>query len=364
MRTSSFNWDSQSIFEIIVYFVDSTFLRGGVSMQLLITGAAGFIGSHLTRALIAGGHDVVAVDNFSPYYSIKLKELRVDELLKPYEVNLLNIDLDNLDEISKIFDRYEFDAVIHLAAQPGVRVPVDGFNKYVKDNLVAFNNVFQMCLTNQVKSFLYASSSSVYGNSSKELLSESDHGLTPISYYGGTKLANEMLANIGVLNSKTSAVGMRFFTVYGPYGRPDMAYFRLLANFMSGYDFKMFGDGSVLRDFTFVSDTVSAIEALLENSFSMKTGTHDIYNIGGGKPASLNQMISIISSNFSSVPKIEILSAHPGDVISTNADTQKLELSIGFKPEVRLEDGIQKVIEWANQPSVMPHLKAWAESVN
>jgi len=333
-------------------------------MRLLVTGAAGFIGSHLTRTLIASGHDVIVVDNFSRYYSLRLKELRVDELLKPIGVNPINANLDDLEEVRKIFNRHEFDAVIHLAAQPGVRVPAPGYDKYIRDNLVSFNNVFQMCLTNQVKSFLYASSSSVYGNRSTELLSEKDTELIPVSYYGGTKLANELLANVGVLNSETSAVGMRFFTVYGPYGRPDMAYFRLLANFMDGYDFKMFGDGSVLRDFTFVSDTVTAIEALLNNSLSMKKGTHEIFNIGGGKPASLNQMISIISSNFTSSPKIEMQAAHPGDVRSTNADTQKLELAIGFKPEVRLEDGIQKVIEWANRPAVLPHLKAWAESVN
>jgi UDP-glucuronate 4-epimerase len=333
-------------------------------MRLLVTGAAGFIGSHLTRTLIASGHDVIVVDNFSRYYSLRLKELRVDELLKPIGVNPINANLDDLEEVREIFDRHEFDAVIHLAAQPGVRVPATGYDKYIRDNLVAFNNVFQMCLTNQVKSFLYASSSSVYGNRPTELLSEKDTELIPVSYYGGTKLANELLANVGVLNSETSAVGMRFFTVYGPYGRPDMAYFRLLANFMDGYDFKMFGDGSVLRDFTFVSDTVTAIEALLNKSLSMKKGTHEIFNIGGGKPASLNQMISIISSNFSSSPKIEMRAAHPGDVRSTNADTQKLELAIGFKPEVSLEDGIQKVIEWANRPSVLPHLKVWAESVN
>ena len=202
-------------------------------MKYLVTGAAGFIGSHLCQRLATEGNEVIAIDNFSDYYDINLKKLRVEKLLTPLQVNVLSVDISDKDAIDRLIASSKPEVVINLAAQAGVRLPTDQIHKYVNSNLVGFSNVLQSTVSNKIPYFLYASSSSVYGDQAAIPYTESEQNLHPNSFYGATKLANELLTPTLIKNSSTIARGLRFFTVYGPWGRPDMAYFRMIANVVS-----------------------------------------------------------------------------------------------------------------------------------
>jgi UDP-glucuronate 4-epimerase len=333
-------------------------------VKYLITGAAGFVGSNLSLRLKSSGHQVVGVDNFSPYYSPELKRLRVIELLSPHGIEVASLDLCHLDPFQEFVKSFQPSVIIHLAAQPGVRTPIGKSFKYIQNNIVAFSNVMQAAVENNVPEILYASSSSVYGNSTAIPYRESDESIQPISIYGATKLANEILASTFVRNSRTRARGMRFFTVYGPWGRPDMAYFRLIGSALNQTEFKKFGDGEVKRDFTYVDDISAAIEKLSLELESRPEGYADVVNIGGGNPHSLNDLINVICSQMRSTAPMLESETNPNDTSYTCADVSRLWELTQTSPKIDLESGIRSTIAWAQRTAIRDSLSSWINSTN
>ncbi|ASY20716.1 UDP-glucuronate 4-epimerase [Candidatus Planktophila dulcis] len=333
-------------------------------MRYLVTGAAGFIGSHLTRNLLLSGAEVVAVDNFSDYYSLDLKRARESNLISPLGLNISRIDLADGEQVTKLLNSYVFDSVIHLAAQPGVRVPLSQHQRYISSNLTAYANLLTKVRENSIPNFLYASSSSVYGNSNDQLFSEQGSITDPLSFYGATKLTNEVLARSGRHESPTRTRGLRFFTVYGPWGRPDMAYFRIIASLLNGFEFPQYGNGSVLRDFTFVDDAINAVVKLNVQLSSEEEGHSDVVNIGGGHPYSLMDMIETLQNLVAKKVKTNLSPTNPNDVIRTCADSQLLKSLVGTSPATSLEEGLSEVVKWAQRQDVQSKLTAWCESVS
>jgi UDP-glucuronate 4-epimerase len=328
-------------------------------VKILVTGAAGFIGSMTSVSLIKSGHSVTAIDNFNNYYSSDLKKARVSNLLNPIGIDVANIDIVDVNRISKLIEYEKPDAIFHFAAQAGVRLVNSDINKYVDSNLVGFSNVLLSAVNAQIPNLIYASSSSVYGNSKNFPYSETDLSLRPISFYGATKLANELLAPTLIRNSCTRARGLRFFTVYGPWGRPDMAYFRLINAGMNNSKFQLFGDGSVIRDFTYIDDVVDTIKQLVGNLETQSAGFHDVVNVAGGNPASLNQMISEISKRLGHSIDIDESQMHINDVNKTLADTTYLESLAPKIPRTLIGEGISRTVEWASHAKITPKLMAW-----
>lgn len=332
-------------------------------MQYLITGAAGFIGSFLCHKLAKEGNKIIAIDNFSSYYDVGLKNNRVKELLEPLKIDVVNLDIVDDTKFDNLVSKSKPDVVINLAAQAGVRLPLKETDKYVNSNLVGFSNVLRSSVNNKVPHFLYASSSSVYGDKAAIPYVESEQNLHPNSFYGATKLANELLTPTLVQNSSTAARGLRFFTVYGPWGRPDMAYFRMIANVISGVEFNFFGDGSVERDFTFIDDAVNSVMALTTELQKRKPGYSDVVNLGGGRPLSMNYLLQTVSSISKNEVKFNRLNSNSNDAKKTMSDSKYIESLIGSKPNTKLEDGIAKTIEWAVREDISSNLNNWVKSV-
>jgi UDP-glucuronate 4-epimerase len=332
-------------------------------MRILVTGAAGFIGSAICEQLVLSDHNVTAVDNFSDYYDVSLKHLRVKELLNSVNLEVLNLDICDQVKVEKIIASSSPEIVIHLAAQAGVRLGVSDSRKYVDSNLVGFSNVLISAIENKIPKFLYASSSSVYGDKADIPYRESELNLHPNSFYGSTKLANELLVPTLVKNSKTTARGLRFFTVYGPWGRPDMAYFRMIANVIAGAEFKFFGDGSIERDFTFISDAVRSVIKLTLELEGRKPGFSDVVNLGGGRPLSMNYLIEVVSSLTGKKVSFERFETNLNDARKTMSDASYIQNLIGSKPSTKLEDGISKTIEWASRNEISVNLDKWVKSV-
>jgi len=332
-------------------------------MQYLITGAAGFIGSSLCHKLAKEGNKIIAIDNFSNYYDVGLKNSRVKELLEPLKIDVINLDIIDDAKFDDLVSKSKPDVVINLAAQAGVRLPLKETDKYVNNNLVGFSNVLRSTVNNKVPFFLYASSSSVYGDKAAIPYIESEQNLHPTSFYGATKLANELLTPTLIQNSSTAARGLRFFTVYGPWGRPDMAYFRMIANVISGAEFNFFGDGSVERDFTFIDDAVSSVMALTTELQKRKPGYSDVVNLGGGRPLSMNYLLQTVSSISKNEVKFNRLNSNSNDAKKTMSDSKYIESLIGSKPNTKLEDGIAKTIEWAMRKDISSNLNNWVKSV-
>ena len=332
-------------------------------MRILVTGAAGFIGSALCEKLVMSNHEVTAVDNFSDYYDVSLKNLRVKELLSPLNLEVLNLDICDQAAVEKVFTSSKPEVVIHLAAQAGVRLGVSESRKYVESNLVGFSNILISTIEHKIPKFLYASSSSVYGDKAAIPYHEFELNLHPNSFYGSTKLANELLAPTLVKNSATIARGLRFFTVYGPWGRPDMAYFRMIANVIAGTDFNFFGDGSIERDFTFISDAVSSVINLTIELDGRKPGFSDVVNLGGGRPLSMNYLLETVGSLTGKTVEFQRLETNKNDAKKTMSDSTYIQELIGSKPNIKLEDGISKTIEWASRDVISKNLDKWVKSV-
>jgi len=332
-------------------------------MQYLITGAAGFIGSFLCHKLAKDGNKIIAIDNFSNYYDVGLKNNRVKELLEPLNIDVINLDIVDDAKFDNLVSKSKPDVVINLAAQAGVRLPLKETDKYVNSNLVGYSNVLRSTVNNKVPYFLYASSSSVYGDKAAIPYIESEQNLHPTSFYGATKLANELLTPTLIQNSSTAARGLRFFTVYGPWGRPDMAYFRMIANVIAGAEFNFFGDGSVERDFTFIDDAVNSVMALTTELQKRKPGYSDVVNLGGGRPLSMNYLLQTVSSVSKTEVKFNRLNSNSNDAKKTMSDSKYIELLIGGKPNTKLEDGIAKTIEWAMRKDISSNLNNWVKSV-
>jgi UDP-glucuronate 4-epimerase len=300
-------------------------------MKILVTGAAGFIGSALCHKLFGFGHDLLAIDNFSTYYDVSLKRARVNELLKPSNIDVIDLDISDDKKVNTLITESKFDAVINLAAQAGVRLPIKDTDKYVESNLVGFSNVLRSTVDNKVPYFLYASSSSVYGNKAAIPYTESEQNLHPASFYGATKLANELLTPTLVQNGATVARGLRFFTVYGPWGRPDMAYFRMIANTVSGS--------------------------------TRKPGYSDVVNLGGGRPLSMNYLLQTVNQISKKEVRFNRQNSNANDAIKTMSDSTYIQSLIGSKPSIKLEDGIEKTIRWAMREDIAPNLNNWVNSV-
>jgi UDP-glucuronate 4-epimerase len=332
-------------------------------MKYLVTGAAGFIGSHLCQRLATEGNEIVAIDNFSDYYDVSLKKLRVEKLLTPLQLKVLSVDISDKNAIDELIVSSKPEVVINLAAQAGVRLPTDQIHKYVNSNLVGFSNVLQSTVSNKIPYFLYASSSSVYGDQAAIPYTESEQNLHPNSFYGATKLANELLTPTLIKNSATIARGLRFFTVYGSWGRPDMAYFRMIANVVSGSEFNFFGDGSVERDFTYIDDAVNSVIELSKELDKRKPGYSDVVNLGGGRPLSMNYLLENINKISKAEVKFNRQSSNSNDAKKTMSDSKYIQSLIGSKPETKLEDGIDKTYQWALQSDVSAQLNNWVKSV-
>ena len=330
--------------------------------SILITGAAGFIGAHTARALKLAGEEIVAIDSFSNYYSTELKDLRVADLLSPLGVKVEKCDISDSLALEKTLSGKNISSIIHLAAQPGIRLPIERYGQYVSANIDAFLNIFTWGLKNGIDRITYASSSSVYGNYPKAPFSENFADIKPISFYGATKLANEIMAPTIIRKSNMKARGLRFFTVYGPWGRPDMAYFRIAANLISGKPFNLFGDGDALRDFSYVDDTVKAIIDLHEELTSRSAEYHDIVNTGGGIPRTLAEMINIAETQLGNELQSNKGAKHPSDVERTFADATYLHSLIGKNVPTSLEVGMSEVIRWAQDPKVSSLLPSWTET--
>jgi UDP-glucuronate 4-epimerase len=253
--------------------------------------------------------------------------------------------------------------VIHLAAQPGVRLQMQNWANYTKDNLTGFSNLLTVSAEKGVKDFLYASSSSIYGNSQQKYFKESDSTNKPVSFYGATKLANEILASSISRATGIKTRGLRFFTVYGPWGRPDMVYFRMVASAITGEPFEFFGDGQVQRDFTYISDVVKMTIDLSFELESRKPGFYDVVNIGGGQPKSINQILEIIQEISGVKIPFSRLDANSHDVLRTSADFSYLKSLIDVYPEVDTWTGMQEVYSWARRDEISEHLSDWVRSV-
>ncbi len=332
-------------------------------MTILVTGAAGFVGAHLVKTLHSEGEKVFAIDNFNDYYSKSLKRLRVSELVSS-EVEVIDLDLVDRTKLSALMSKIRPKTVYHLAAQAGVRVKIEETEKYVNSNLVGFSNILEQSVSHEVSNFLFASSSSVYGNSINSPFSELDTSIIPISFYGATKLSNEYLARSLVRGTATKARGLRFFTVYGPWGRPDMAYFRIANCLINQKTFKLFGNGNAIRDFTYIDDVTKATHKLgKELSNRSENGYFDIVNIGGGSPHSMKDLIKEIEIASNQKLQIEYLDKIEKDVNLTTADSSYLKTLTNFAPETSLQSGVQSFIKWAEDHAISPELNSWNDSV-
>lgn len=341
-------------------FVTEDGLLNKLIMKILVTGAAGFIGFHLCKRLLERGDEVIGLDCINDYYDTQLKYSRLAELgittdeicesklicsSKYDKFHFIKMELENRDRLQQLFKDENFDKVMNLAAQAGVRYSITNPYAYVDSNLVGFVNLLECCRNFPVKHFVYASSSSVYGTNAKVPFSEDDRVDNPVSLYAATKKANELMAHVYAHLYGIATTGLRFFTVYGPWGRPDMAPI-LFANAISkGEPIKVFNNGNLSRDFTYIDDiiegTIRVIDHIPTNSPAYK-----IYNIGCGHPTQLMDFIHTIEQCMGIKAKMNMQPMQPGDVYQTYADTTKLEKEIGYKPKVKLTEGIDEFIKW------------------
>ncbi len=331
-------------------------------MTILVTGAAGFIGSKLVETLRNDGEEVEALDNFNDYYSVEMKSLRAKNLKNLFEVQVQNIDLCNVNDFKRIVEKVQPTSIIHLAAQAGIRLPLERSGEYVQSNLVGFSNFLKVSVEQEIPNLLYASSSSVYGNSTETPYKESNCFLKPVSFYGATKLANELLAPTLVEGSSSRVRGLRFFTVYGPWGRPDMAYSRLVNAAVNNLEFNMYGNGAVTRDFTFIDDAVESVKLLEKELHLHKMGFSDVVNVGGGKPSALLEMIEVIEKLTNRTINVNILEKHKLDIQNTESDSTYLESLTGYVPRTTLQDGLRSVVAWANSKEISSNLPRWIKS--
>lgn len=330
-------------------------------MNILVTGVAGFIGSNTAESLLKQGHSVMGIDNLTPYYPVDLKRYRLETLSNYQKFSFSQFNLCDSTELQGKMFTFLPDIFIHLAAQPGVRLPIEKLQDYVDSNLVAFSNVIQAVLLQQIPVFIYASSSSVYGDSKEVPFREDMDGIKPKSFYGATKLSNEILTSalLAAGDVRTRAIGLRLFTVYGPKGRPDMAYFKIANAFNCSETFQLFGDGSTVRDFTYVDDVSKTIEKLIHYAMRLSEGTNKVFNVGGGHPRTMNELIRIIADGYNKIGSVERKDFLPEDMLKTVASVENINEAIDYIPSTTLEDGIEKFISWCKEPEVVARIKNW-----
>ncbi len=322
--------------------------------SILITGAAGFIGYHLIRTLAANpAHEIVALDNLNDYYDPSLKHARLQALGNHANLSFIHADLLDRATIFELFERYTFDCVIHLAAQAGVRYSLKNPYTYTDSNVSGFLNVLEACRAHPVKHLLYASSSSVYGLNKKVPFAETDSVDCPASLYAATKKANELMAHTYAHLYDIPCTGLRFFTVYGPFGRPDMAYFSFTSKIFDGKPIDIYNHGNMLRDFTYIDDIVAGIAALMDYAPAPMddpaTGSrarYDIFNIGNNQPVALLEFVEILEELIGKRVEKNLLSMQPGDVPATYADITKIRNAVGFEPRTPLREGLRRFVDW------------------
>lgn len=327
--------------------------------KILVTGAAGFIGYHLAHALCQAGHIVLGLDNLNDYYDISLKEDRLKNL-SPFEnFTFEKLDLSDRDKTAKLFKTWKPDIVVHLAAQAGVRYSIDHPHAYVDSNLQGFINILDGCRHNQVEHLTFASSSSVYGANTALPFSTHHNVDHPISLYAATKKANELMAHTYAHLYRLPCTGLRFFTVYGPWGRPDMAVYKFTKALFEGTSFDVYNHGDMMRDFTYIDDIIGAMMRLLDKPAApdpnwsaanpmphTSNAPYRLYNIGNNQPEKLMDFIHTLEALTGKKAQMNMKDIQPGDVYATYADTDDLAEDIGFKPSTNLRDGLKKFVEW------------------
>ncbi|ENT8517502.1 MULTISPECIES: NAD-dependent epimerase [Raoultella] len=327
-------------------------------MKFLVTGAAGFIGFHTCRRLLEAGHQVVGLDNMNDYYDVNLKQARLDLLQSPL-FSFHRIDLADRQGMAELFASEKFDRVIHLAAQAGVRYSLENPHAYADSNLIGYLNILEGCRHNKVEHLLYASSSSVYGLNRKMPFSTDDSVDHPVSLYAATKKANELMAHTYSHLYGIPTTGLRFFTVYGPWGRPDMALFKFTKAMLEGKSIDVYNYGKMKRDFTYVDDIVEAIlriqdvipqpnpEWTVENgSPANSSAPYRVYNIGNSSPVELMDYIIALEEALGMVAEKNMMPIQPGDVLETSADTKPLYDLVTFKPQTSVKDGVKNFVDW------------------
>ena len=313
-----------------------------------ITGAAGFIGFYLSKRLLEAGEKVIGLDNMNDYYEVSLKEERLRILNELEGFTFIKGDLADKEAIMDIFKQYQPDIVVNLAAQAGVRYSIDNPDAYIQSNLVGFFNILEGCRYYPVKHLVYASSSSVYGGNTKVPFCVEDQVDKPVSLYAATKKSNELMAYSYAKLYGIKLTGLRFFTVYGPMGRPDMAYFKFAKKIMNGEPIQIYNNGDMMRDFTYVDDIVTGIVNILGKAPAAdELGAHyKVYNIGNNQPEKLMDYISTLEKCLGREAKKEFLPMQPGDVYQTYADVSDLVRDFDFKPSTSIEEGLSKFAEW------------------
>ena len=327
-------------------------------MQLLVTGVAGFIGAALTRLLLDRGDHVIGIDNLNNYYDVSLKKARLSRLTCSSNFLFRKFDITDRSSVPEIFKTHEIDAVVNLAAQAGVRYSIDNPTACVDSNFVGFANILESCRQHSVAHLVYASSSSVYGSNTNFPFSETDNVDHPISLYAATKKANELIAHVYSHLYSLPTTGLRFFTVYGPWGRPDMALFKFTKGILDGKPIPVYNRGEMIRDFTYIDDIVEGVVRAIDrppllvsehenkNDAVVRTVPYQIYNIGNGHPVPLMRYIQALEKALGKKAQLELLPMQPGDVRATEADVSRLVSDLGYRPQIDVATGIARFVEW------------------
>ena len=322
-------------------------------VKIIVTGAAGFIGFHLSQKLLYLGYQVLGVDNLNNYYDVALKQARLSQLVDHPNFEFQKLELSS--QALEIFKNFNPEIVVHLAAQAGVRYSLQNPHAYVDSNLVSFVNILESCRHHQIKHLVYASSSSVYGSNTKVPFSVDDPVNTPVSFYAATKRANELMAYTYSHLYQIPITGLRFFTVYGPWGRPDMAYFSFTRNILAKQTIDIFNNGNMRRDFTYIDDIIEGIVRVIakppqpelqSNPSNIPVPPHRIYNIGNNQPVKLLHFLEVLENCLGIKAEKRFLPMQPGDVIETYADIDDLMRDTGFKPETSIEIGLSRFVNW------------------
>lgn len=328
-------------------------------MNVLVTGCAGFIGYHLTKQLLERGDHVVGIDNLNDYYDVTLKENRLNHLQKSSNFKFIKLDLADRNGVATLFQNNQFDIVANMAAQAGVRYSITDPFAYIDSNLLGFAHILQGCREQEVKHLVFASSSSVYGANTTYPFSENDNVDHPVALYAATKKSNELMAHSYSHLFGLPCTGLRFFTVYGPWGRPDMALFKFTKNILAGKPIDVYNHGNMARDFTYIDDIIKGVILAIDNpakpdpkwssdnpSSATSYAPYRIFNIGSNKPVKLMDFIALLEKILGKKSIKNMMPLQPGDVPETYADTSQLESLLGYKPTTDIEHGIREFVKW------------------
>ncbi|MEY2858707.1 MAG: hypothetical protein RLZZ74_3020 [Cyanobacteriota bacterium] len=314
-------------------------------MKILVTGVAGFIGFHLAKKLLESGNQVYGVDNLNNYYDVGLKQARLEQLLPYPRFTFEYLDISDRSLTANLFAAGDFEVVVHLAAQAGVRYSLENPHAYVDSNLIGFTNILEGCRHSAIQHLIFASSSSVYGKNTQVPFSVEDRVDTPVSLYAATKKANELMAHAYSHLYQIPTTGLRFFTVYGPWGRPDMAYYKFVKAIAEDQPIDVYNYGKMMRDFTYIDDVVTGIIKLIPHRAKSRP-PYKIYNLGNNNPVELQEFIATIETLMGKTAQKNFLPMQPGDVITTYADIEELMTDIGFAPATSIAQGLANFVHW------------------